>query len=1090
MNEHVVRSTLFKLTVESGAATSQLDAVKKHAEALGHTFDQVAERIVRDMQKIEKATKIKDKLNNISSSMVGGYAGAIEGMTRDIVAQIQREVQKAMRSEAMRAVKGTYRTANNLQADRILEIGPEKFRIGQMDVQDEIARTRAGAQVLKQVRKEIADSDAKFAADKKRHEKEMAEINRAAAKYTYRDDKATAKFEMDQRKKFEKSFTSSEVSAVQFAQKYLDQVRKGQELSKQAAEDAQKERVLGGLARQRRSEKANAIADRWIQDDKMMQFQQSMHGPDPHQLRIWKRDADNRQREINRQERQRQRELQNRQNRWQQTAFNVHNAAQTMTAFGGSMLGGLIGAGGMGGGPIGPMIAGGFGGAGMGMSAGFALGGLPGGIVGGIAGGAAGGAIGFLTGSIEMIKNLLVTAVSKSIDIVKEGTAYVVQKGMEYERTLAKYGVLAGGKRAGQELYGQLERLAVTTPYTASQYASGAETLMGYGVSPKKTPGILSQLGDIAGGDPIRLGRLVLAYGQVKSQGRLQGQELRQFAEAGVGAEDFASTMGISVGNMKKMMEEGQVPAEVMEKTIKRLTDEGGRFAGIMKEVNQTVSGQWNAMVETIEMGARRLGVALFEKTKLADLMGAGSKWISGQMGNTGSFGDIIGDGLKYAIEQADKFIAAISPGLRQAYEYGKELVSWLGEGVEGLIPSWENFGQSFSTAIEVGVNAFGSFVDLLRASLPMVRVLGEGLYYTARAGNILAQAQARVIDPAGFTPVHKFLQKNADFLDTGIDTFRNVIKPWQNASEKAGSLSDRFKKAKGRGGSESLLNLADTIHNAQYNPLSLNNYFGSQAYSPSEGSVFPSRVHNAGMYPKFDQFGNPTGYEFRPQFVEGLMGPPEPRRDVMTQQVLLDNQMAQLGLGGGLVGVAQPRGTLALMGGLGASGFERPPKDDGFFGTAIKASQDLAKAFGLLDKATQDMIVDYRKSAREGTGPFESFALQKKKLDEARGQMLNGVPALSDQEYANNLARLGKPLFEQFKKEQERLPSPAERDSAEAAAIIAAATNDTKNFQAKSLEFLQWIQNGIDREADATEAVVGILSGKEVVFTVPSEIK
>ena len=257
-----------------------------------------------------------------------------------------------------------------------------------------------------------------------------------------------------------------------------------------------------------------------------------------------------------------------------------------------------------------------------GMSMGTAIGGMFGGPVGALGGGAigalGGGLLGGAIGIVDSAMSLLFAGVSKAMHVIEKGAVEILHLGMDYERQMAKFEILAGSKEAGATLYSGLEKMSMTSPYKLSQLSAPAELLLGYGASSQNALGIVQRLGDVAGGDPVRMERLALAAGQVMSQGRLQGQELRQFAEAGVGAADFAATYGKPVADLRHDMELGIVPASVMLRTIERLTNEGGRFFGMMDRTARTTEGRWNALVGTLEKVGRRFGEGALNKSGIA----------------------------------------------------------------------------------------------------------------------------------------------------------------------------------------------------------------------------------------------------------------------------------------------------------------------------------------------------------------------------------------------------------------------------------------------------------------------------------------
>lgn len=463
---------------------------------------------------------------------------------------------------------------------------------------------------------------------------------------------------------------------------------------------------------------------------------------------------------------------------------NMMFAGQSIAAFGGAEVGAFLGAfpgGGLP--PIRGALTGMAGGLGLGTSIGM-MGGPLGMLAGGAAGALAGGGMGLATGGIEMTFSLLTSAFGNLLSMAKTTASYIVDKGMEYERVLAKFGVLAGSPASGRELYGTLEQMSLKSPYSIGQYSSNAELLMGYGVDPKSTPKVLSQLSNIAGGDSTRLQRLALAYGQVLSQGRLQGQEVRQFSEAGVGAADFARTMGVSTATFRSMMETGTLSPEVMVDTIARLTSGGGRFSGINERTFNTVSGRYNALLGTLEMGGRRFGESIFDNTGIAGMLGSATGFLQKGISYAPQVGEMAGQGMKSLVDFGDRFVSAITPGLEKAAGYTKDFVDWLQKGVS-VLPTWEEFGVGFAKGIEFAKDAFKALVDLMQSSLPVLRAVGEAGFYLAKGAILFEKyTTGNIVGPGA-----KVFDDAYNLVDVSHKGFSSGMSGLQDLSSKMGSL-------------------------------------------------------------------------------------------------------------------------------------------------------------------------------------------------------------------------------------------------------------------------------------------------------------
>lgn len=464
----------------------------------------------------------------------------------------------------------------------------------------------------------------------------------------------------------------------------------------------------------------------------------------------------------------RDRQMSNRvQLHWDQEASKAKITAQRQreasgerakTFISGAMLGTALFAGGEGGKlidtlglgrtPIGSGYAGGLAGMGAGMSMGM-MGGPGGVIAGGAIGAAVGGTVGTIMGVIKMGMDALHFGVSKAMEVIHFGASKILHLGMEYERTLTKFEILTGSRAAGNKLYGGIERMATQTPYTAGQISGNVELMLGYGVSSDNSLAAAKKLGDIAGGDATRYNRLALAFGQVASQGRLMGQELRQFSEAGVGAADFAQTYGKSVLELKADMEAGIVPASIMYKTIEKLTDAGGRFAGMNERVSKTVEGRWNALVGTAEMAGRRIGKSLFERLGIAGRLDSGVNMVQGFMSGGGL--DRVVDWLEMAANKAIGFGKSLAEHVYPALVLIKDVGITIAKDLfDGLFDkggdSWKRFENILVSGVKLVTKAVITLAQTAQAVFPTLVDIGIGV------ASILHPARLKAMVTGGLT--------------------------------------------------------------------------------------------------------------------------------------------------------------------------------------------------------------------------------------------------------------------------------------------------------------------------------------------------
>lgn len=201
--------------------------------------------------------------------------------------------------------------------------------------------------------------------------------------------------------------------------------------------------------------------------------------------------------------------------------------------------------------------------------------------------------------------------------IIGSGIGAITALGAQAEQTSVAFTTLVGSEEKAAEVLGQINDFAAKTPYNNLDLVENAKTMMNFGVEADKVNGYLKQLGDIAGGDSNKLNSLSIVFGQVASAGKLQGQDLMQFINAGFNPlKELEKMTGKTYAELQDMMSKGQITANAMAAAINHATSEGGQFYGMSEQLAETVSGKWSTLVGTIQ----QLAVKVFDKMKPAIL--------------------------------------------------------------------------------------------------------------------------------------------------------------------------------------------------------------------------------------------------------------------------------------------------------------------------------------------------------------------------------------------------------------------------------------------------------------------------------------
>ena len=176
----------------------------------------------------------------------------------------------------------------------------------------------------------------------------------------------------------------------------------------------------------------------------------------------------------------------------------------------------------------------------------------------------------------------------------------------ETETLRTNLGTLLGSDERGAAFTKRLEEYAKYTPYAMNDIASLAKGLIQYNVSEEDTEKLMKQVGDIAMGSKSQMSSLGLVLGQVASAGKLQGQDLLQFINAGFNPLAILSdAWGRPMAELKDAMSEGKISFEMVREALNLATQEGGKFYKGAERGSKTLEGILSTAVDnfSIAMG-------------------------------------------------------------------------------------------------------------------------------------------------------------------------------------------------------------------------------------------------------------------------------------------------------------------------------------------------------------------------------------------------------------------------------------------------------------------------------------------------------
>lgn len=178
----------------------------------------------------------------------------------------------------------------------------------------------------------------------------------------------------------------------------------------------------------------------------------------------------------------------------------------------------------------------------------------------------------------------------------------------EFQQLEVAFETMLGSKANADRLMSQVVDFAARTPFQLQDVATGAKQLLAYGTAADDIIPTLKSLGDVSAGLSVPIERLILNYGQVRTQLKMTGRELRDFNVAGVPiVAELSKNLGVAESKIADMVEKGQIGFNDVEQAFQTMTSQGGRFNDLMDKQAKTITGlasnfsdAWNKMMNSI----------------------------------------------------------------------------------------------------------------------------------------------------------------------------------------------------------------------------------------------------------------------------------------------------------------------------------------------------------------------------------------------------------------------------------------------------------------------------------------------------------
>lgn len=200
----------------------------------------------------------------------------------------------------------------------------------------------------------------------------------------------------------------------------------------------------------------------------------------------------------------------------------------------------------------------------------------------------------------------------------------VVDIGGELENQKIAMASILQDEGKATTIFNQIKKLAVASPFGVMDLNQYAKQLSAYSIPYNELYDTMKRLTDISAGVGVDMGRIILAFGQIKAAKFLKGTELRQLTEANIPmvdklAERFSKLEGriVSAGEVLDMISKKKVTFEDVKDVLWELTDDGGMFHNMQEVLSESVKSKWKNLADAIDIML----------SDIAESMGSTLKW-------------------------------------------------------------------------------------------------------------------------------------------------------------------------------------------------------------------------------------------------------------------------------------------------------------------------------------------------------------------------------------------------------------------------------------------------------------------------------
>lgn len=267
------------------------------------------------------------------------------------------------------------------------------------------------------------------------------------------------------------------------------------------------------------------------------------------------------------------------------------------------------------------------------------------------------------------------------------------------EQTDIAFTSMLGSAQDAKVMMDQLREFADDTPFEFEDIAPAAQQLKAFGFEARDIIPTLTAVGNASAGlgrGAEGLKQIAFVMGQIKTTGKLMGQDVMQLSQLGIPVKDIlAKNLGLAADQLSDIGNQG-ISAEAAIKALTEGMNEG--FPNMMAKMSNSFSGMLSTINDKASRILGKIGEPLFNSMKgaisrIRDAFDTALKNVNTK-GLSHIFDDLVPDGLAKSISH---------------------LFNSIGQGISAIMPVIDNLSSALGDLFKPFLEGDGSlFLDMM----------------------------------------------------------------------------------------------------------------------------------------------------------------------------------------------------------------------------------------------------------------------------------------------------------------------------------------------------------------------------------------